>query len=304
LHETLERLAQQLNLDANELREYAAEDHIGGFHFDLTQRTWEVGSIWEVEGKVLYALTRVLRPRLIVELGTRFGCSTAHFASALTLNGGEGRIIIVDIGQGQARDVEQSGFSERIEFVQASAADYVETDMPEGVDLLFEDSDHGTDTTRRVWLAGAVKLNPGGLLLSHDADHWLVGADIRKGIAFSGISCQIYRSEPSDCGFAIWQKPVPVNPDQRDLIAKVEELKQHYADLEATAEDGLLADDNEPQPAPVFSLTYEDMTKNELWAELKDRGIIEDEIVRQDGKPGAARKEDLIVKLRRDDQSI
>src|SRR5688572_10960959 len=95
LSDALHALAEQLNLDADSLLAYANEDAVGGFHADAAQSKWQVGSIWGVEGQVLYALTRALKPQSIAEFGVNAGCSSTHFLSALEANG-QGELHSID----------------------------------------------------------------------------------------------------------------------------------------------------------------------------------------------------------------
>jgi hypothetical protein len=48
--------------DPQELIGYAAEDTLGGYHWDERQRQFPSGSLWQVEGQMLYALVRWLKP--------------------------------------------------------------------------------------------------------------------------------------------------------------------------------------------------------------------------------------------------
>src|SRR5947209_4711129 len=95
LDQALATLAAQLGLDPQALIAYAAEDHIGGFNMDVNRRRWAPGSIWEVEGKVLYALVRALKPAHVVEIGTWFGCGASHILEALAMNK-KGKLTSID----------------------------------------------------------------------------------------------------------------------------------------------------------------------------------------------------------------
>ena len=62
LERTLARMADNYGLDAQQLIAYAAEDEIGGWTY---LGYWPGGSIWAVEGKILYALIRAIQPEQV-----------------------------------------------------------------------------------------------------------------------------------------------------------------------------------------------------------------------------------------------
>lgn len=216
LDETLQLLALQIPVDPDALIQFAAEDTVGGW--DLNQGGWPIGSLWGVEGKVLYALTRLLRPDLVVEVGTHRGCSTTHFATALDVND-NGLIVTLDTAPGVG-DMIPSRLDKRVNKVAASGVDWLAEQADESIDIIYEDADHSTETSRDVAHLARIKLKPGGLLIVHDAAHdyaWVgdgaqitsdVGATIRRGLEIAlDNAFRVYRTDPSDCGFALWQKP-------------------------------------------------------------------------------------------------
>src|SRR3990167_10454525 len=93
LHSALEQIASAYSLDANALIAYAAEDLETGW--DHGEGEWPTGSIWQVEGQVLYALVRALKPARVLELGTWYGCSATHILQALEANG-YGALLVLD----------------------------------------------------------------------------------------------------------------------------------------------------------------------------------------------------------------
>lgn len=217
LEDCLTDIARLYALDANELIAYAFEDNIGGW--DEGRGGWPIGSVWSVEGKVLYALVRALKPTVCVELGTYHGCSATHIAAALHANGGTGRLYCVENGgYGLAQpDLVPQELQGYMTFFKDDAALYMESANHQ-IDFIFEDSAHNQEITQRVWQAAKAKLAPGGIIISHDAMHfnkeanWGVGPEVRKGIVESGVQgARFYLvatpSVPSDCGFAIWQAP-------------------------------------------------------------------------------------------------
>lgn len=54
------------------------------------------GSIWESEGKSIYVLIRILKPKNIIEIGNFLGRSSNHILQAVDANG-EGKVTLLDI---------------------------------------------------------------------------------------------------------------------------------------------------------------------------------------------------------------
>lgn len=207
IYDAIIKLAGTFDLDPEDCQSFAAMDTIGGFHADPALRRWDTGSIWQVEGQVLYALIRATQPHFIVNLGVYQGCSLAHMMAAInTIQVDDPKykptVIGVDLYRPQS-------IPDGVKFLGMDALEYVEQQMPTGkVDLLFEDLYHGVDSTRRVWMAAREKVKKGGFVISHDAAHFLVGTDVRLGILASGVlDPLILAIEPSDCGLAVWRKP-------------------------------------------------------------------------------------------------
>lgn len=206
LLEALNLAAEHYGLDAEDLINYAAEDSIGGYHPDDTQRKWDIGSIWGVEGQFIYALIRATKPKLVVELGSWMGCSANHIAQALYENeketGDKAKLICVDK---HIQFKPLPPFKKIIELVEQDIADYLE-DMPSRrIDFLFEDTFHSVETTQMAWQAATEKVKKGAFVVSHDAAHFLVGKDVRLGIAQVVENVEIYDIAPSDCGLAVWR---------------------------------------------------------------------------------------------------
>lgn len=217
LQDALQLLAMQLQLDPAELIRYAGEDTIGGYHWKADEQKWPMGSLFGVEGQILYALVRILKPAHVVEIGSLRGCSTAHLATALSVNG-SGRLTAVDIAP-DARDQFPKHLESVLTGVTADGLDWLTGQEDGSIDLLFEDSSHGTDMCAAVAELCKTKLAPGGVLVMHDAGHDLafvgggvqvpsaVGAEVRAGLDRAlGTAYRVYLAEPSDCGVAVWQR--------------------------------------------------------------------------------------------------
>lgn len=252
LNETLNLLALQLTLNPDELIHYAAEDVMGGYHIDESKRSWKMGSIWEVEGKTLYALIRILKPEVVVELGSWEGCSTTHIATALSING-RGHVTAVDIDAGAGGSFPPNLTALRTT-VTGDAIAWLATQPDESIDFLFEDTSHSADMCAAIASLCKTKLAPGGVLVMHDAGHDFafvgggqrinsaVGLEVRTGIERAlGNAFRVYLAEPSDCGLAVWQKP----GFAKDIHSRLEKPKNDFvtADgehLKVVSDDGAM----------------------------------------------------------------
>ena len=90
-------------------------------------------------GRLLFVLTRIRKPRLIVELGSGFGYSAYWFALALD----KGKVVLTDykkehIGYAKAM-FEKAGLRGKVEFRTGEALETLEE--YEGIDILFIDLD-------------------------------------------------------------------------------------------------------------------------------------------------------------------
>lgn len=232
LNDALTLIADQFHLDAQVLIEHAQEDNIGGWDADTHLYGWAAGSLWSVEGKVLYALVRALKPLLCVEFGTWHGCSASHIASALKANG-VGKLICVDHGGFGSVHIAPDLLS-YIEFKSADLFDYLQSNLA-ACDFIFEDAEHLPDQVAAVWGAAVHDglLANGGMIVSHDAMHYLVGENVQAGIAAAGIEGVLsILIEPSDCGLAVWRKlsktidePIASNQLQTDESPAIQKRK-------------------------------------------------------------------------------
>jgi predicted O-methyltransferase YrrM len=208
LHSALEQIADRYGLDAFALTAYAAEDaHTG---WDHGEGDWPTGSLWRVEGQVLYALVRALKPTNVLELGTWYGCSATHILQALEDNG-HGTLLGVDNhvqgGPAAIGDMIPDALRERFTHQDQHIMEYVTTADAQ-FDLIFEDGMHDREQVAAVWSAAQRILAPGGFIVSHDATHFVVGADVQRGMAQAGITDALFLSiDPADCGLGIWRKP-------------------------------------------------------------------------------------------------
>lgn len=209
LNDALYLVAAHLKLDANELIRYAEEDNIGGW--DLGEGGWPCGSLWSVEGKSMYAIIKATRAQVVAEIGSLYGCSTRHILAT-----DAARVIAVDVSH-----LSEAMNLDRLEQVSGDGMAWLRAQPDESLDFIFEDASHATAMVYEIAELAKSKLKPGGILMNHDAAHdfaWVgggnkvddnAGKDIRAGLDAAGLNYRVYRIDPSDCGFALWQKPAP-----------------------------------------------------------------------------------------------
>lgn len=218
LTKALELLAETYDLPFGEMEEAALMDNIGGYHPDPEQATFPIGSMFGAEGQVLHALTYAIKPKAVVNLGVFSGCSVLHIATALARNYDEDKrknkahpvLYAVDknLEQRNLDIINHPAVINHVQWIEADATDYMENEIPsKRIDLVFEDLEHDTETTALVWKHAMAKVKKNGFVISHDAEHWLVGEAVRVGIMLSGIkeAPVMFTPAPSDCGFAIWR---------------------------------------------------------------------------------------------------
>lgn len=195
------------------LDEYARQDPHGGYH-SAYDDGFPSGSLWRVEGQFLYALTRALIPQACLELGTWHGASATHILQALKDNKVGGLTCIDNRAYG---DIVIGGmipeYLKSFAFIESTR---LETFIPHALkedwkyDFIFEDAMHTVEQVACVWGAVAQLLNPGGMIISHDAMHVTAGPVVREGIERAGYGDKAVNVliDPADCGFAIWRKPL------------------------------------------------------------------------------------------------
>lgn len=291
LEAVLDSIGMAFGFDADALIEHAATDPHGGYH-DKYDDGFPTGSVWRVEGQTLYAIVRELMDILPngerflgVELGTHYGCSATHIAQAIHDSGGNGTLVCVDLN-GAAGNLIPPYLLRYVELVRGDMFDYlakVEANNHNRVlfDFMFEDGSHGTEDVNKVWRAAYTLLKPGGVIITHDAEHWHVpsnsgvGPAVREGIARAGyfgmlVPARTYKAAPSDCGFAIWRKPI--NPSGIDTAVHTDALHpyQKRKNEEIALDDALVPSIGELLAPPDLSA----MTIAELKAFANQRNIV------------------------------
>ena len=199
-------IANPFTLDA-----YAQQDPHGGYHASYDDG-FPSGSLWRVEGQTLYAIVRTLRPASILELGTWHGASATHLLQGLSDNR-YGGLTCVD--SREYGDIEIGGMiPDALRPRMTLEMEHIETFIPRAIkegwryDLIYEDAMHEAPQVEFIWKHADALLNPGGMIVSHDAMHAIAGVAVREGIAKAGYETMNILIAPADCGFAIWRKRV------------------------------------------------------------------------------------------------
>jgi hypothetical protein len=203
LEDALAVIGLYLEIDPKLLIEYAEEDQLGGFHLDKKFRTFPHG-IWGVEGQIIYALIRATRPKHILEIGNCWKNSTLHIGDAVLANG-VGKVTTFDL------EVLLNVPEKYQSFMKSRRVDLREFNYQTRplLDFVFEDSFHTEKLVAHVWREFATHARSGAIIVSHDSEHFIVGAGVHAGIK-QVVDPGDYLSlaiDPSDCGLALWRKP-------------------------------------------------------------------------------------------------
>ena len=92
-----------------------------------------------------------------------------------------------------------------VELVRANAIDYLLEDNNH-YELIYEDSEHTTGYTKRLYELAVPRLVDGGVIISHDACHPKFNGSVVSGINGAGYSPEIYLVDGDNCGLSIYQK--------------------------------------------------------------------------------------------------
>lgn len=197
-NDALDAIGQFLGLDPAALAAFADEDAVGGY-----PEAWPSGSLWAVEGQTLYALVRALRPEWILELGVHYGASTSHLREALRASNG-GYVTSVDKWEGAGARIPQE-LAPFGTLIFAEAVAMIQTLPDSSIDFCFEDCIHSTEEVYAIVTALKPKLRPGAVVVHHDSEHGDDGVKVRQGLNLAGVDYLSCRSDPSDCGLAVWR---------------------------------------------------------------------------------------------------
>ena len=175
----LKQIANHLDISHMELcTAYELDRHTGAH-----EPGWPGMSVTTKDGRVIYAMVRVLRPQNMVEVGALGGCSAAHILQALVDNG-EGNLISFDVVPIQPPGPPEE-LRSRWRFIQHDGMTYDFGDYR--CDLFFEDAAHSQDSTRHLCrraldLGARVVIVHDAALPLHPGTFRCTGEHVRRGI--------------------------------------------------------------------------------------------------------------------------
>lgn len=286
LYETFLAIGEMLEINAQDLIAFANEDTIGGYHSDPMKARWPIGSVWEVDGKILYAIVRALKPAQCLELGTYHGCSATHIASALKQNG-HGTLLCIDNDLGPAAFL-QTKFPDIVKLLNFDLDHYQPQATPT-FDFVFEDGMHTADMVEKLYRRVLPAIKAGSVVISHDAGHFLVGGDVREGIGRVVQGAKVFETTPSDCGVSIYRKPQVTIPDRMKASTwDIEPPVRHAQEFINTSEEKAIE---------IFGAPLNALSRAELEAALEARGFEVSDVTRADGKDARPRNSDIVAFL-------
>lgn len=117
-----------------------------------------------LQGRFLSMISKLVRPKTILEIGTYTGYSAICLAEGLTEGG---KLITIDVNpeleETVAHFVKEAGFDNKIQMIIGDAYQIIRT-LPQNFDLVFIDADK--PNYAKYFDLVIDKLNPGGLILS------------------------------------------------------------------------------------------------------------------------------------------
>jgi predicted O-methyltransferase YrrM len=126
-------------------------------------------------GKLLYAVTRAIRPQTVVEFGTSYGISTLYLAAAVTDNG-TGQVFTTELNKKKAvaarANLDEAGVGDAVTILFGDALETL-ADVPEPVGLVLLDG--WKYLCLPVLRLLEPKLAPGALVAADDITHKSMG---------------------------------------------------------------------------------------------------------------------------------
>lgn len=202
-------LATWLKLTFAEFQALLEQDYLGGY----------IGEPTGIDGKVLYAIVRTLKPQRLLEIGTAQGGTAGHIALALKHNYEdydiEGHLLTVDIDNTAGLYNMPQFLRDYATSVHADANLYIE--QLSEYDFIHEDGNHSAYQIHKVYQrVQSGLLAAGGVILSHDALMFSdiegmdsIGEYIHYGIRSAGLTfppVEYLHCAPSPCGYTLYRR--------------------------------------------------------------------------------------------------
>ena len=164
------------------------------------------GSMWESEGKSIYVLIRILKPKRILEIGNFKGRSTNHILQAVDVNN-VGDVTLVDIQEFLEYD---NLHSQKFKRILDDSLNYLSE--PFNYDLIIQDGDHTHEHVKKeIELILQNNLLNKYYIWAHDywqrskpeqCGVWIAWDEMKhKFTQFEG-----FKDSVSDCGYSIAKK--------------------------------------------------------------------------------------------------
>jgi len=187
-------------VSVEELMSYYDEDNYGGYPEE------QGGSMWESEGKSIYVLIRILKPKKILEIGNFLGRSSNHILSAVEKN---------DVGVVTLLDIQ-----ERMEYDRLHSQNFIRIlndslnllSEPFEYDLIIQDGDHTYQHVKKeIELILQYNMINKYYIWAHD--YWQRSKPEQCGVWLAWDEqknkfneFQSFRDSVSDCGYSIIKK--------------------------------------------------------------------------------------------------
>ncbi|HTL83154.1 MAG TPA: O-methyltransferase [Bacteroidia bacterium] len=159
-----------------------------------------------LQGRILSMFSKMLAPKLIVEVGTFTGYSAICLAEGLAENG---RLITIDINEELKPKVvpyfEEAGFGNKIEMRCGDAAQLLK-EIPDGVDLVFLDADK--ENYLLYWNILFPKLRSGGILIADN-------------VLWSGKVLEKESTDPETVGLKAFTQAVAAEKNSEQVLIPV-----------------------------------------------------------------------------------
>jgi hypothetical protein len=142
-------------------------DHLWLFREELT-----MGPVQRDEALLLFALTKIQRPQVIVEFGFHYGHSAFNFLQAMPSTS---KLYSYDIDE-TARQIALSRFRRfpNFQFLHKSQADFCVADIGNQlIDLCFLDASHNLEINKVTFRKLEASLAPGAVIVVHDTGTWV-----------------------------------------------------------------------------------------------------------------------------------
>lgn len=136
---------------------------------DYTIHTWDSTQFDDRSAAINYSLVRHLKPKVVVEFGSRTGRCTHDILKALIKNGGEYTFRSYELEDDLRADAQR-----RIDAIFEDKAITIggdvtkALDIPDNIDYLFVDNYHDEETTKWLFETLLKKCKPGAIIQIHD----------------------------------------------------------------------------------------------------------------------------------------